>query len=308
MTCDLCGSRGSSVLFEAYDRRFGTPGRFAIVECTTCRLVRTEPSPSDLASVYPDRYYTHVMPRKPTRRVRSRVLRAYGLATDGHELLSALDGVLADRLLPGLPPGPPGRLLDVGCGSGQMLLALQVAGWDGHGIEIDGHAVAAARAAGLANVRTGDLLEADYAPESFDAVRFWHSLEHLRSPRAHLLAAHRVLRRGGSLTIGVPNVRSLLSRMFRDRSFYLDVPRHLWHFDRATLVQLVSACGFRVLHVRLATGSQPLLGTLALVRGKENSRTSRAAWYGLLPVAMLLDRMGLGDALELRAVRAEGRD
>ena len=305
MTCDLCGSRGSRVLFETQDRRFGTSGRFTIVECAACGLVRTEPKPADLADAYPHDYYTHAAPRKPTRRVSARVLRAYGLTTGGSPLVRALEAALADRLLPGLPPGPPGRLLDVGCGSGQMLLALEVAGWDGHGIEIDPHAVAAARAAGLANVRTGDLLDAEYEPESFDAVRFWHSLEHVRSPRAHLRAAHRVLRRGGSLTIGVPNFRSLLSRMFRDRSFYLDVPRHLWHFDRATLARLVSACGFQALQVRLRTGSQPLLGTLAFARGKAKAQTSPAAWYGLLPVAMALDRVGLGDALELRAVKGD---
>lgn len=299
--CDLCGSTAPGRrLFEAEERRFGLPGTFTLVSCG-CGLVRTEPQPEDIASYYPpERYYSFAPPRRPSARKRALVRRAYGLPADGP--VHRLPGFLARRVLAGLPPGPPGDLLDVGCGSGETLLLLAEAGWRCHGIEISATAVAAARAAGLRDVREGDLLDAGYPAERFDAVRFWHSLEHVRSPAAQLAEARRILRAGGTLTVGVPNFASLLSRAARDRWFYLDVPRHLWHFDAATIRSLVEAAGFRVRAVRLVSTSTPLVGTAGILLRRRPLEATVPVWYATLPVAAALDGLGLGDALELVAV------
>jgi SAM-dependent methyltransferase len=185
-----------------------------------------------------------------------------------------------------------------------MLLALREAGWDPRGVELSELAAARARASGL-DVRHGDLLEAGFPAESVDAVRFWHVLEHVRSPRAQLTEARRLLRPGGSLTIGVPNFASLLARTLRSGSFYLDVPRHLWHFERQTLARLVTECGFEVRRIRLVTTSSPLLGALDLHRRPSARPLSerRRLSHALLPLMALLDALRLGDGLELTAVR-----
>jgi SAM-dependent methyltransferase len=290
-------------VIETQDRRFGVPGRFAVIRCIACGLVRTDPQPEDLAAYYPNGdYYSFRPPQGPSPRVRVRVRGAYGLDERHSRTRRRLASIGRDRLTPGLPPGPPGDILDVGCGSGAFLLALREAGWRPHGIEINTRAVAAARAAGLEDVRAGDLVGAGYPAQRFDVVRFWHSLEHVRSPRAQLAEALRVLRRGGSLTIGVPNFASLLSRRARERWYYLDVPRHLWHFEPATLSGLVRDCGFRIARVRTMSGSTALLGTLDYARGRKESLVGkRGAWYAALPVTAVLDRAGVGDALELTA-------
>ena len=301
MPCDACDGTDQTTLFETGDRRFGLPGRFAVVRCATCQLVRTAPQPADPSQYYPDsEYYAFRTPSPPNVRVRNRVRRAYG----SHGSRIRRRSLARDRLTPGLPPGPPGDILDVGCGSGAFLLALREAGWRPHGLDIGENAVAAAREAGLEDVRPGDLLDANYPAERFDAVRFWHSLEHMRSPRAQLVEARRILRPGGTLTIGVPNFASLLSRRAGDRWYYLDVPRHLWHFEPTTLAKLVERCGFTVKRVRTVSGGTALLGTIAYARGsKETLVGNRGAWYATLPMAALLDRAGVGDALELTATR-----
>jgi SAM-dependent methyltransferase len=189
----------------------------------------------------------------------------------------------------------------VGCGSGDAIAGLSEIGWQCTGVEVSEEAVAAARTAGL-DVRLGDLHGADFDDASFDVVRFWHALEHVRSPRAELAETRRILRPGGLVLIGVPNFASLLSRLVREQWFYLDVPRHLWHFERRTLARLLTETGFRVEDVRLVSTSSPILGTVDFLRGRDGVLASkRALWLGTLPLAALLDVLGLGDALEARA-------
>ncbi|OLD68655.1 MAG: hypothetical protein AUF63_02495 [Candidatus Rokubacteria bacterium 13_1_20CM_70_15] len=95
-----------------------------------------------------------------------------------------------------LPPGRL-RLLELGCGTGNVLAALAEA--------------AAARAAGL-DVRPGRLpgdlvVEAGWA----DAVLLLDVLEHLDDDVAALVTARRALRPGGLLVITVPAYRWLWS-------------------------------------------------------------------------------------------------
>ncbi len=266
----------------------GCRASFAVVRCATCGLRRTEPQPGDPAAYYPDgAYYSYRPPAPPSARTLARVR---GQSRFG-----------ASRLTPGIPEGPPGDILDVGCGSGAFLLGLQAAGWNCHGVELSPEAARAAQEAAL-DVRAGDLLGAGYLPASFDVVRFWHVLEHVVSPRRQLAEARRLLRPGGRLLIGVPNAASLLSRLFGRRWYYLDVPRHLWHFDRTSLARLVTECGFQVEKARLVSTSTALLGTVGYITGRgERLLDHRRLWRAALPVAALLDIAGVGDGIELTA-------
>jgi SAM-dependent methyltransferase len=308
VACALCGSAGGTTLFRTAERRFGLGGDFEVVRCDQCGLVRTEPQPEDPPDFYPeDAYYSFAPAAAPSRLERARIGRRYRTRPPRNFAESVLSRIYVGRLSPGLPPGPPGRLLDVGCGSGETLLSLKHAGWRGTGIDVSARAVESARAVGL-DVTQGDLLEVDLSAYEFDVVRFWHSLEHTASPVEQLRRARALLRPGGWLVVGVPNFGSLLSRLSGDRWFYLDVPRHLWHFERRQLAGLALKAGFRDVRVTLNSTSTPLLGTLALgrsSRGKDGSRRpwpdNRALWLVTLPLATVLDALHLGDALELTA-------
>jgi SAM-dependent methyltransferase len=276
-------------------------GRFSIVRCAECGLVRTEPQPDNLSAFYPSDHYCSYRAPEARPLTRAVVRRAYGLPYPGGRLFR-LAATLAARRLGGVPPAPPGHLLDVGCGSGAFLLALEDAGWRCSGVEIDAGAVETAHKAGLERIRQGDFLEADYPDSSIDVVRFWHSLEHLRSPRAALVEARRILRPGGTLVVGVPNFGSLLSKAFRGRWFPLEVPRHLWHFDRTRLRALALQTGFEVQRIRNVTTTSAILGTADYLReGRETLTENRVASHAVQPLVALLDALRLGDELELVA-------
>jgi len=89
--------------------------------------------------------------------VQYRRLRAIGMpGWAGHQYQRALAGVTGalDRLEQGILPPPPGQMLELGCGNGLSSLVMAGRGYEVHGVDIAGMAVAWARerfaAAGLA--------------------------------------------------------------------------------------------------------------------------------------------------------------
>ncbi len=299
--CASCATRLATSLFASTDRRYGLGGKYEVVRCS-CGLVRTEPQPTDLSAVYPQgSYYSYQPPRPPQGSERDAIRAFYGRAEEGGLRRRAARKLRLARIA-GLPAGPPGTILDVGCGSGEALLAFEEIGWEPYGIETNSTAVEAGKNAGLTNLQVGDLLGGGYLDDTFDAVRFWHVLEHTRNPVEQLAEARRILMPGGRLVVGVPNFRSLLSRLTRGGWFYLDVPRHLWHFDPNTLRAVAEAAGFQQIRVRHRSTGTPILGTRALREGRDTITAGQAERAGAEIAAALLDALHLGDALEMVAV------
>lgn len=139
----------------------------------------------------------------------------------------------------------PGRVLDVGCGNGEMLRALRRLGWDVVGIERTEATAGPARRLEL-EVHAGGLEACRLAASSFDLIILWHVLEHLSDPHAALGELARLLRPAGRVVVAVPNVASWQARLAGPEWYHLDVPRHLYHFDRRTLTHLLARAGLRV--------------------------------------------------------------
>lgn len=146
---------------------------------------------------------------------------------------------------------PPGRVLDVGAGDGALVRALLAAGRDALGLEREPEPGSA--------LRDGSL---DDVEGPFAAVVLWHSLEHLRDAGAVLDRAATLLAPGGVLVVAVPNAASLQARVFGDRWFALDLPRHLVHIPAEALLERVAAGGLRIERVSYWRGGQVLFGWL----------------------------------------------
>jgi ubiquinone/menaquinone biosynthesis C-methylase UbiE len=104
-----------------------------------------------------------------------------------------------------LAPGPGMRILDAGCGRGEVALACARAGAEIAGVDYSATAVEITKET-LAeypdsDIRVGDVTKLPWADSSFDRVQFSDVIEHLDPPQTvpALAEFHRVLKPGGYL-------------------------------------------------------------------------------------------------------------
>lgn len=227
-------------------------------------------------------------------------------------VLGALGRLLAGRFA-GLPYYTEGgRLLDVGCGSGNFLSSVRELGWDVRGVEVDSRAAARARDGLGLDVFCGTLADAALPEASFDVVTMRHVLEHLPDPSGTLAEVYRVLRPAGQLMIEVPNIAGFAARLFRTWWFNLDLPRHCYAFTPDTLARIVQARGFLHIRVTHLADTSGIRGSFQYLwnayTGDPTGNTVRhskllhvLAW----PLATLAARLGHGEVLRLWARKPE---
>jgi SAM-dependent methyltransferase len=285
-------------VLRGHDRWHGIDGEFTVAQCAACGLASTEPrlEGEAIARYYPSDYYTNTDAAPPPP------------PTGINKLIGDLRRGLLERFGPfrDLYAAPPGRLLDVGCGQGELAAEFIARGWTAAGIEPSAAAARAASRAGV-EMHVGTLSDAPFAPGSFDAVTFNHSLEHVPDPLGDLRAAARLVRPGGIVAVSVPNFGGWERRVFGTRWFQLDLPRHLNHFDRRSLPALAERAGLTVRRTWSSSSIWSLPGSVQYVL------TGRMAWsegalyrlgYLLWPLEQPLDRLLGGDCLHMVALRA----
>ncbi len=113
----------------------------------------------------------------------------------------AFYGKYADTLKPAQRGG---RVLDVGCGVGQVVRRLKEAGYDVCGVDVSEPSIARARLFGL-NCSVYDGRRLPYPDRHFDGVGALNVLEHVEEPEAFLVELVRVAKTNGRVLVSSPN-------------------------------------------------------------------------------------------------------
>ncbi len=243
--CYLCGGHGEILYRDIEDRLFGEPGRWTFKQCPNpdCGLIWLDPMPTrdEIGKAYQN-YYTHGQPKGSPSALPGIIIRLiFRLLLSG---LLQIHSERKRRRYMYLDQMPPGRLLEVGCGSGRRLARMRALGWKVMGQEIDPAAAEQAHKRWDIDVHLGPLETMDTSAEAFDAVIVSHVIEHVHDPIGLLSTCHRLLKHGGQLVASTPNAASYGHHQFGASWRGLEPPRHLHLFTCGTLMQMSQRVGF----------------------------------------------------------------
>jgi SAM-dependent methyltransferase len=165
---------------------------------------------------------------------------------------------------------PGERVLDLGCGAGRFVAALQAAGAEAIGVELAEAALERARrvapGADLRRVEPDGSLP--LAHGEVDLVWCSEVLEHVVDTTGLLTEVRRVLRPGGRLLLTVPDhgrLKRTLLAVARHEAHYDPLGQHVRFYTRRSLTGVLTATGFA--DVRLAPlGGVPLLRAAIVAR------------------------------------------
>lgn len=227
--CDFCGSSDRKTLI--------VESGFDVVTCRNCGLVYVTPQPSteDLPSFYENMYS------------------GQSAEQESASSLGLVERHLTRLIQRARPEG--GDFLEIGCGYGKFLHAMQALPWRLTGLEFSETAIGnARRLVPGATFIQGEIYTAEFEPASFDCITLIAVLEHLKEPRKAFERVTRWLRPGGLLVVQVPYVAPYirLKRFLPWLPVHFEAPRHLFDFSPTLLRDYFQSAGLEDVRVEIA--------------------------------------------------------
>jgi SAM-dependent methyltransferase len=139
--------------------------------------------------------------------------------------------------------------LEIGSGTGVFLELLKKVGFTQVvGVEPSSAAIATAPEHRRKWLQEGIFVENVFAPESFDLICCFMTMEHIREPLETTLSAWRLLRPGGIFVTITHDYNSLVNRAMGKKSPIIDI-EHMQLFSQKSSVELFSRGGFSQISV-----------------------------------------------------------
>ena len=240
--CINCGHGSFFFRYKGYDRLYGIPGEFQILECAKCGLFSISPklSKAEIALYYPDNYLCYIKAVEDEKnifryfdrwRARERRVKQILKRSKTH-----------------------GRILDVGCATGILLSGMQRYGWECYGVEPNLEAAEYARNRFGLEVFNGYLEDTAFPDDYFDVITMMDVLEHIYDPIYTLKEVSRIIKPGGHFIGNIPNADALERSLFGPYWVGWDMPRHYQVFSRSTTRQLLERHGFNNVELFSFTG------------------------------------------------------
>jgi len=255
-TCKICGNKTDNRTYTAREMMFGLRDEFDYLECNACKCLQIREIPEHIEKYYPQDYYSYASKgedfyiqnapgKKAKRAVKKLLLDSY--LTDNGFL-----GKILWNKFHGYYPwikknmiSSKTRILDIGCGSGELLLRMyedgfrHLTGVDPY-IKEDIHY----KCGITIHKRTLDEMQG-----KFDLIMLHHAFEHMDEPAEVLKKINRLLDPGGMVLIRIPVANSYAWEKYGVNWVQLDAPRHFFlHTDKSMEI-LARETGFELTDV-----------------------------------------------------------
>lgn len=253
VSCNLCGL-SNSVPYRQLTDRF-THESFQLVRCINCDLIYLNPRPTmaEIGRYYPPDYEPHHV--------------ANDASTKWHiERLRQIQLDFVEKYHP-----VKGNLLDIGCATGEFLVAARDRGWQVEGIELVEEAAQVAREKHQLHVHVGAVETVLDEDGVFDVITMWDVLEHLFDPQTIFKRCAKTLKQDGKLVFTVPNLDSYDRRLFGNDWVGWEAPRHLYFFTNVTLPKMLEATGFELVDEKCIVGGKGTFQISLATKLQENS-------------------------------------
>jgi SAM-dependent methyltransferase len=298
--CCLCGGTAATRLL-ALPHPDAPDGLSHIVRCHDCGLRRLSPRPASRAI---GKYYGGGYNAFAGRTRSARKQRLWDALRDTYAIASGparLGGLLARWVFDvnvRVAPTPP-RVIEVGCGYGDLLAYLRARGCTVQGVDLDARAADVAADLGVP-VHVGTLEDLQAPPRAFDVAVLCHSLEHVPDPGQTLGELARLLMPGGLLHIAVPNGAAAALALEGAAWPHVSHPLHFWFFDRVSLLTLLERHGFAAVSAGTTSRWHHATAWLHRVRGGDVVASTRRF---LTIAGRSLASRDAGDVLRITARR-----
>jgi SAM-dependent methyltransferase len=255
--CVACQSTDHEII-HTREMMFGTRDPFTYSECCACGCLSLLNVPENLAQYYPSDYYSfsNCSPLPNRTRLKSKLNRTLNAGCIfGHSpiswLLSKLRPNRDFQWLKNLLKNTgiksfDTKILDVGCGSGELLNELADAGFE-QLVGIDPFAKSRNELGGRLRIIPTTLDK--FQEADFRLVMSHHSLEHTRNHLDTLSHIRRVMNDDGMCIIRIPLAGSDPFRKYRENWVEFDPPRHLVIQSRTSFEHIVKVAGLRIENV-----------------------------------------------------------
>ncbi len=227
--CPVCNKSNFSKHLESKDFSVSKES-FVVVSCDTCDFHFTNPRPSDenLGKYYiSDHYISHNNTRRTLFEKIYQLVRR--IAINGKfRLISTFFR--------------SGRILDVGCGTGDFLNKCKSKNWETKGVEPS--EIARNQAINNHKLDVEESTDLSKLEGEFDIITMWHVLEHVPSLNETLVQFNQLLSKKGKIIIAVPNLESYDAKYYKEYWAAYDLPIHLYHFSKKSICTLFEKHGF----------------------------------------------------------------
>jgi 2-polyprenyl-3-methyl-5-hydroxy-6-metoxy-1,4-benzoquinol methylase len=149
------------------------------------------------------------------------------------------------RFLGPVPNNKQISVLEIGFGSGNLLLKFLKKGYKIHGIEAEYLQIDIREPVKKhGTLHFGKAEDIKLAKEKFDLIYGIHVIEHLDNPAAVFQKCYSALKKGGALYFISPNSISRGLTLFRDKWWNLEDPTHIRFFSPKSLNIMLENAGF----------------------------------------------------------------